>query len=432
MGEEDKVAEAGREPFDIGVALSKAAAAVADGAAIAAGAVGDVAGAAREKAEDAIGAAGSFINDAVDSLEDGAREEIERDERAPVAHVAPTPVIDAKEEHALEILTERYERMLEPGVFAKAGEAIGGLLPEAVKDAAGDVADAVKGQWLYEQAMNVIMQGFRALEEQAARFSLGPNGVLAEVNKVLTGEKVISIDELCLLRSYEVARVVHGQKWQHLGLAFVEGAATGAPGFAGLPFNLALSTFLYYRTVQTIALFYGYDVKNSPEELVIASEVFVNAMAPGDGRADGVGAAIGKVMMVGEMQVVKQTVKKGWTAMAQRGGLPLIIAQMRALAHGAARKALEKAGAKGLENSAFRGVFEQIGKRLGQKAVGKAVPVVGAAMGALFDTGQMNAVLEYADLFYQKRFILEKEYRVGLLLGEMAPEIVLDEIVGEE
>ena len=76
-----------------------------------------------------------------------------------------------------------------------------------------------------------------------------------------------------------------------------------------------------------------------------------------------------------------------------------------------AKRALEKAGEAGLENAMFRGVFEQIGKRLTQQAVKKAVPVVSAAIGAFFDTAQMNKVLDYADVFYQKRFILEKGMR---------------------
>ena len=74
---------------------------------------------------------------------------------------------------------------------------------------------------------------------------------------------------------------------------------------------------------------------------------------------------------------------------------------MRALAN--------KAGQKGLEESLFKGVFEQIGKSLSKKALGKAVPVAGAVIGALFDTAQMNTVLVYADVFYNKRYLLEKE-----------------------
>ena len=56
---------------------------------------------------------------------------------------------------------------------------------------------------------------------------------------------------------------------------------------------------------------------------------------------------ISKVMVLTESSIVKQTAKKTWTDMASRGGIPLLITQMRALANKAAEKALEKAGQKG-------------------------------------------------------------------------------------
>ena len=56
-----------------------------------------------------------------------------------------------------------------------------------------------------------------------------------------------------------------------------------------------------------------------------------------------------------------------------------------------------------------------IGRRLTLNAVQKAVPVVSGAIGALFDAGQMRRVVDYADIFYAKRFILEKEARIGML-----------------
>ena len=54
---------------------------------------------------------------------------------------------------------------------------------------------------------------------------------------------------------------------------------------------------------------------------------------------------------------------------------------------------------------------------MSKKAVGKAVPVAGAVIGAFFDTSQMNTVLEYADVFYNKRYLLEKEVRINTLIG---------------
>ena len=110
--------------------------------------------------------------------------------------------------------------------------------------------------------------------------------------------------------------------------------------------------------------------------------------------------------------------KKGWAAMAQRGGACLLIAQMRALAHTSARKALAQTGRAGLEKSVFRNVLEQIGRRLPQKVVQRGVPIVGGVIGALFDAGQMQRVLSMADVFYHKRFLVEKELRVvGLISG---------------
>ena len=126
--------------------------------------------------------------------------------------------------------------------------------------------------------------------------------------------------------------------------ALVEGGATGAVGFAGLPFNLVFSTFLYYRAVQTIAMFYGYDVKNDPSELIIASEVFVSALNPQNVNANEIGSIIGKIMLISELTTIKQASRKTWEAMASVGGIGLMIVQMRALAHNSARKALEKTG----------------------------------------------------------------------------------------
>ena len=39
--------------------------------------------------------------------------------------------------------------------------------------------------------------------------------------------------------------------------------------------------------------------------------------------------------------------------MIEKGGIPLLLAQMRALANKSAQKALQNAGQKGLENSVF-------------------------------------------------------------------------------
>lgn len=327
----------------------------------------------------------------------------------------PSPIISSRELTELDTLTERYENLKKPGKLAETGKKLGSLLPSQLKDMAKAAGSTVTEQKLYEQVMEVVVDGFKTVEEQAARFSVGPEYVIEQVNASSKEGQVANLSEICLLRVTDVARAVEAQRSQHLGMAFAEGAVTGAPGFAGIPFNLVLSTFLYFRAVQSIAMFYGYDVKGDASEMMIASEVFTNALNPSSVATGGMGLTIGRIMAAAEISAVKQTVKKGWTAMAEHGGATLLIAQMRALANAAARKAVQSAGKQGLEKSAFKSIFEQVGRKLTQNVVGKAVPIVGGAVGALFDTSQMNKILNFAEIFYEKRFILEKEERIAAL-----------------
>ena len=84
---------------------------------------------------------------------------------------------------------------------------------------------------------------------------------------------------------------------------------------------------------------------------------------------------------------------------------------------GIADKALNKAGQASLENSIFRETFEQIGRKLTLKSSTKLAFGISALFGALIDTAQMKKVLEYADIFYQKRFIMEKSERIDKLVN---------------
>ena len=118
------------------------------------------------------------------------------------------------------------------------------------------------------------------------------------------------------MRSYDVAKSVNAYKNQDILAATLEGGGTGALGFAGLPLNIALSTFLYFRAVQSIAMFYGYDVKNDSAEMVIASEVFTSALSPKTSDANNeMTNIIAKIMLMSQATAIKQTAKKTWTHM---------------------------------------------------------------------------------------------------------------------
>lgn len=360
--------------------------------------------------------------------------------RADGSYVPPNPIIDSRENSDVDVIHERYEKLVQPGLLAKAGEKIGAAVPKEVAVLAAKAGSAAKDTWngltqqeLMAKAIKVAAEGFGELEKQAAKASVSKEYVLQRINEGKQSEKISSLSEVCLLRSYDIAAIVADERLQHLGVALAEGAGTGAAGFAGLPFNLALSMFAYFRAVQSVAMFYGYDVKGDPAELIIAGEVFSQALAPGS-HGDAATDYIGKLLVYAEAAGVQQAAKKGYQAMAARGGAALLIAQTRALANGAAKKAVEKSGHKALEAGVFKNALEQVGKQITLKSVGKAVPVFGAGFGALFDTAQMSKILDFADLYYQKRFIVEKADRIDALLGravevEVAvPEELIDEL----
>lgn len=342
----------------------------------------------------------------------------------------PVPMLCQRELDELDNLTARYEKMIKPGLISRTGQAIGEKIPQSLKKFTKELSSDLAEQKLYTQMMEFIGSGFKTLEEQAAKLSVSEKRVIEKVNS-LSARKVETLNELCLFRSYDLQKLVSAYKTQDIFASALEGAATGAMGFVGIAPNLVAVTFLYFRAVQSIAMFYGYDVKNDGGELIIASEVFSSALSPERGGS----SAVGKIMLVSKAAVVQQLSKKTWTDMAARGGIPLLIAQMRALAHKSAKTALEKAGKKGLENAVFRDTLEQIGRRLALKSITKAVPVVSALIGALIDTAQMHRVLDFADVFYQKRFLLEKERRIRALTGEIPADYeveILDDGKSEE
>lgn len=361
-----------------------------------------------------------------------------RDEAGNV--IVPEPLVDEYELKKQDEITERYQKLVDESKIQKLGKKVVEAAPKQLKDAAknigGAVGETLNGltkQQLIADALKTAAEGFSTFEEQAAKATLGREYVLQRVNAGKQEEKVSDLDEICLLRAYDISKVVGNEKFFHVGLAAIEGGGTGAAGFAGLPANLVLSMLVYFRAVQSVAMFYGYDVKNDPDELVIAGDVFSKAMAPAGTDVNADVSYVGKVLLFAEAAGVQQAAKKGWQAMAEAGGAALLLAQMRETANAAAKKALAKAGQKSLEEGIFTNVFKQVGRELTLKSIGKMVPVIGAGFGALIDSAQMRRVIEFADLFYCKRFIMEKPERVKKLCGGTT-EVAVDvaEEAGEE
>lgn len=326
----------------------------------------------------------------------------------------PELILDFKEEKSIPELTKRYEKLIEPTMAGKITEKVKDVVPDKVKTLVENAGHAVEQADLYKKVMELAADGFDILVKNAAKVTVSEEDVVKQINKTLKDNHIFTIEEVCYARSYDIQKAVNKFKTQNVLVALAEGGATGAAGLAGIPLNITSSLFIFYRAVQSIAMYYGYDVRNNPDELEIATSVFMQAMDPSSGSTSEMGDLIAKIMTMSEALVVKQTVGKGWTAMAERGGVCLLITQLRAMAHKAANKALAKAGKEGMESKLFEGVLNAIGKKLKQETVKKYATPFAAAITALMDVSTMNKVLEYADVFYNKRFLIEKQTRIEL------------------
>ena len=161
----------------------------------------------------------------------------------------PSPIIDSKETITLDNLTKRYNKLIEPSMIAKLGTKAGQLVPEKVKQIGSDIGLSITEKELYVQMMNIIGSGFKTVEEQAVRFSVSEKYILDKINKTFPHYQLETLSEICLVRSYDLAKIVNDYRGRDTFAAILEGGGTGVFGFWGLPFNIVLSTFLYFRAV---------------------------------------------------------------------------------------------------------------------------------------------------------------------------------------
>lgn len=331
----------------------------------------------------------------------------------------PDPILDRREEALLAELTERYKKLTSPGYISKAVAKVrAGLLavtPERVRRLAQEAVD-VAAEWeIVKRVLEHAGRGFAELSAQASRLTYSHDGILDALRA--EGVHVARFEEICAARSYHLERVARSRDYADLLAALAEGAATGAPGLPGVPFNIALCFFLYFRAVQGIALYYGYDVERDPCELEFASATAITCFTPRvEGGAESLTGVIGKMMLAANVTALRHALaRRTYTEMAKRGGSQLLYVQIRAAANQAAARALRNAGRTGIEAKVFRDLLEQVGRQLPKEAGKKAVPLLAALIGGLSDTYYMSRVLRIANLTYHKRFLFEKEHRVHLL-----------------
>ncbi len=350
----------------------------------------------------------------------------------------PDPLLDERELRALDSLAQRYRKLQYPGPLSRAARACSSLVPPIARRTIGgtfSMKAGARGQRLTDQgdrasrqsaltaaAAKQVGAAFSALEQQASELSASDSFILARLNAI-TNLQLCKLDEICLLRSYDVALAVRAYKRSDIQLAAFEGALTGLPGLPGIPFNIALATLLGFRAAQSVARFYGYDAKHDPAELALAGEVFMRSLDH-SGNAPEHSSPIERVMLVGRGVAIKLGTKKLWAEAAGRGLVGAAIAQARMGAVRVAEESLFTVGVRETEQAVVRDALRLTGEHATQALAQKSIPLVSGAIGAYFDAVKVRRTLEYADIFYQKRFILEKARRIEELAqmdhGEVA------------
>lgn len=346
----------------------------------------------------------------------------------------PNPILDKKELATLDDLNKKLAKITTPNEKISNAKntvkKIGDSFPKPIKNIVlqtggqfrmitGNLTQAA----VFGQVMQTMNESYDYIQGQVSKFTIIDTKIVKHVSKKMNRDDLNSIQDFTLLRSYEISRVVDSIKIRNFSSGLLEGGATGVFGFWGLPANIAISNLLFFRVVQEVATYYGYDVKHDAAEMMIAGEVFAQSLNPTNKIANNeLSENILKILTIAELQATKAATKKGWAEMIKQGGIPLALAQIRSLSHKSAAKALAKSGQKGIEFGVFKTVFEPIGKIITLKATGKSIPIVSAFVSAAIDSHQINNIFDYANIFYHKRFILEKEVRVQLLIEQQGSD----------
>lgn len=93
----------------------------------------------------------------------------------------PVCIIDNKEDDSMISLANRYEKLIEPTLPARAVSKAKDLVPEVVQKQIEKLAVSITDQELYTQIMNVIASGFDILVKNASKVSLSEDYIVEQI-----------------------------------------------------------------------------------------------------------------------------------------------------------------------------------------------------------------------------------------------------------
>lgn len=79
-------------------------------------------------------------------------------------------IVDDKELNSLDILEEKYNKIIEPGIILKTTKKIENLIPNSVKNLKNELGTNISEKELFIKMMKLVDEGFSKVEEIASKY----------------------------------------------------------------------------------------------------------------------------------------------------------------------------------------------------------------------------------------------------------------------
>jgi hypothetical protein len=308
-------------------------------------------------------------------------------------------ILDSKEEKALLELDKRYQKFIEPSIMNKGAEQLkiigDKVIPDQISDYVKKGTSIISEADIWKKVMDMATGGFMVLQGVSAKYSIDDKKILNQMKNI--DSEIDSLEKIYRMRSYDIHKILTSNDWKIYLPNAAQAGVCGATGIAGLAANIVLGTFIQFRTVQLIAMHYGYDVKNNQDEMDYAGSVLMQIMMKGQVcEGDQYGEMIAKMMAQAELNSLRQALKsKSHKQLIESGGAQLLYVQLRAITNKAAEKAMNGAGVSGIENKALKRILEELSKRMGKQNAAKAIPGLSAVLSVCIDSYQINKIMKF-------------------------------------
>ena len=219
-------------------------------------------------------------------------------------------------------------------------------------------------------AMENVIAGVLELTNEITQDSVWTDAVVKDYHN--SGHAIKQISDIHDLDLEEVDEVLSGLDKKYIGLAAVEGAATGVAGAAGIVPDLIALVSINLRAAGEYATYCGFDISRDSERLY-ALQLLDKVAQPSNNRKD----------------VALSPAVRTASRVARQQGSQL----------------LEQVGV----GSAIEAIAKRLGMNLTEKKLAQMVPVTGALLGGGINYLYTNKVCQTAHFLYRERF-LEAKY----------------------